>query len=63
LAVIIISIYSDRSHNAHKDIGFYWIVSLFLTIGLGVLGYTEASYFFGGAAIFLWLFGDKLKFK
>ncbi len=63
LGIIIISIYSGGAHNAHKDLGFYWIVSLFLAIGAEVLGYTEAAYFFAGAAFFLWFFGDKLKFK
>ena len=63
LGIIIISIYSGGTHKAHKDLGFYWMVSLFLAIGAQAIGYTEASYFFAGAALFLWFFGDKLKFK
>lgn len=63
LAIIIINIYSGDKHHARKDLGFYWIVSLFLAIGAETLGYREVAYFFAGAAFFLWFFGDKLKFK
>lgn len=59
----IISIYSDGVQKAHKDLGFYWVVSLFLVIGAEILGRTELAYFFAGATFFLLAFGDKLKFK
>ena len=63
LAIIIVNIYLDKNGKPHRDLGFYWIVSLFLAIGAGVLGYKEIAYLFAGTALFLWFFGDKLKFK
>jgi hypothetical protein len=63
LAIVAISIYSGYKHHARRDLGFYWVLSLFLAIGFETLGYTEAAYFFAGTTFFLWFFGDRLKFK